>query len=148
MTDPIMKLSKVKTMEDLPPPKLYNVPEAQPFPICMPMPNINEPTMILTPIGETNPVGVAPEKLKPVPKIIANSVVATASMTMWACNPCTLPTETSLLKADVKPKRACNKVTPKAMPSKYKIACIEPEVTRIIANRITAAIEPIQTKGF
>ena len=77
----------VKIMEEEPPPNEYSVPEAHPFPSCMPIPNINEPTITLTPTGETYPFGVTPVKLKPVLKIIANSVDAIPSISICACKP-------------------------------------------------------------
>src|SRR5699024_11345199 len=65
-TDPAINASNVKTIADLPPPKLYNVPEAQPLPICIPIPKIKEPTITLMPTGATDAVGISPVKLNPV----------------------------------------------------------------------------------
>ena len=71
-------------MEEEPPPNEYSVPEAHPFPSCMPIPNIKEPTITLTPTGETYPVGVIPVKLNPVLKIIANRVEESANISICA----------------------------------------------------------------
>ena len=40
-------------MEEEPPPKLYKVPDAQPFPSCMPMPKRKAPNITGIPTGQT-----------------------------------------------------------------------------------------------
>src|SRR5437667_127208 len=50
-TDPAMNASSVTSIRVLPPPAVYNVPDAQPPPNCMPTPNRNAPAITDTPTG-------------------------------------------------------------------------------------------------
>ena len=65
-------------------PMANRVPEAQEPPSCMPTPNRNEPTNSPNPIGASvGAAGTSPNEA-PVARIGANSVQATASISMCA----------------------------------------------------------------
>ena len=50
-----MNAASVASMRVLPPPAVYNVPDAHPPPSCIPTPNMNAPTITETPTGDTDP---------------------------------------------------------------------------------------------
>lgn len=129
MVEPMIKNNSVINITERPPPTAYKVPEAQPPPSCMPMPNKKAPTIKLTPTGETLPVASAPKNVVPIARIGANKEQATASMTIWARIAWPLPTEARRRKADVKPKRAWNNVYPSPKPmtrsSGWTISCVK-----------------------
>src|SRR5699024_10044901 len=102
----------------------------------------------LMPTGATDAVGISQVNLNPVPNMIANIVVTTESINICAWSPCTFHTETNLLNAEVKPKRKRSKLNPKQMQNKYTTTCITHTDMRIITNKIRAAIDPNQKKGF
>lgn len=100
-----MKNSSVITMRALPPPAVNSVPEAQPPPSCMPMPNRKAPTTTETPMGETKPFTSWPHRL-PAPRAGKNSSTAMASITIWARSPRPRRSLMNTRQAAVKPKAA------------------------------------------
>src|ERR1700688_2307786 len=104
-TEPTINAASVTIMRVLPPPTVYSVPEAQPPPSCMPIPNRNAPTMTEVPAGDTSPVTGMP-KSEPAASAGKNSATPTASMTIWARSPAPRPSAINTRHADVKPNAA------------------------------------------
>ncbi|CFT96453.1 Uncharacterised protein [Bordetella pertussis] len=105
MTEPTMKNSRVTSMRVLPPPTANRVPEAQPPPSCMPMPNRKAPSTTDTPGGETKPLTGWPHRV-PCARKGKNSSTPTASMTIWARRPAPRRSDTKTRQAWVKPNDA------------------------------------------
>ena len=87
-------------MRTLPPPAANRVPEAQPAPICMPIPKANAPRAMETLTGAT-----APPTL-PWARIGANSTMAAAIISSWAVTPVMSLSVRARRQAPVKPKAA------------------------------------------
>ena len=105
MTEPTMKNSSVTTMRVLPPPTANSVPEAQPPPSCMPMPNRKAPSSTDTPGGETKPATGWPNS-EPCDSTGKNSSTPRPSMNICARRPAPRRSETNTRQAWVKPKDA------------------------------------------
>ena len=105
MTDPMMKNSSVTTMRVLPPPTANSVPEAQPPPSCMPMPNRKAPSKTEMPGGDTKPLTGWPNRV-PAARKGKNSSTPAASINICARSPATRRSDTKTRQAWVKPKEA------------------------------------------
>ncbi|MNQ87944.1 hypothetical protein D3C85_1031870 [compost metagenome] len=105
ITEPTMKNSSVTTMRVLPPPTANSVPEAQPPPSCMPMPNRKAPSTTDTPGGETRPATGWPNSV-PAARNGKNSSTPTPSMNICARRPAPRRSDTNTRQAWVKPNDA------------------------------------------
>ena len=101
ITEPAMKAANVTAMRTLPPPTVNSVPEAQPPPSCMPMPNRKAPAITLTPSGAS-----APLRPRSAASSGANTALAAASMTICARSPAPRPSAMKRRNALVKPNSA------------------------------------------
>ncbi len=81
ISEPMTKNSRVTSIRALPPPAVNRVPEAQPPPSCMPMPNRKAPITTEVDSGETLPRTASPNRL-PAPRAGKNSSTARASITI------------------------------------------------------------------
>ena len=100
-----MKAANVTSMRVLPPPTVNSVPDAQPPPNCMPMPNRKAPKTTDVPTGATSPFTGCPNRL-PSARTGKNSAQAIASISICARSPAPRRSAIRTRKADVKPKDA------------------------------------------
>ena len=101
---PRMKNNSVTSMRVLPPPTVNRVPEAQPPPSCMPIPNRKEPITTEMLSGETKPSTGCPNRL-PEASAGKNNRQAPPSMTICARKPALRCSAKSIRNAPVKPNR-------------------------------------------
>ncbi len=104
-TEPTTKKRSVTSMRALPPPAVNSVPEAQPPPICMPMPNRKAPTTTPVESGETRPLTGLPNSV-PAPSAGKNRTTASASIAICARRPRPRRSRMKTRQAEVKPKAA------------------------------------------
>ena len=97
-----MKNSSVTSIRVLPPPTANSVPEAQPPPSCVPMPNKKAPKAAETLSGETKPLTVWSKKV-PLASTGKNNRQAVPSVIICARKPALRRSASSTRKADVKP---------------------------------------------
>ena len=103
--DPAMNAARATAMRTLPPPTVNRVPEAQPPPNCMPMPNRNAPTSTEIPTGAMAPATGRPNNVPPA--ITGRKMtLASASMTIWARSPAPRPSDRKSRHAEVNPNSA------------------------------------------
>ncbi len=111
-----MKPASVIRMAVWPLPTENSVPEAHEPPSCIPTPNRNDPTNSPNPIGASVGAAGTPCHATPPARIGANSVAATAIISMWARSPLPWRTATSWRHAEVNPNRLWNSTKPSARP--------------------------------
>ena len=117
ITDPIQKNKSVTSIRALPPPTVYNVPDAQPPPSCMPIPKIKAPIMTDMETGLTLPLTGLPNN-SPAPKAGKNSRTAKASIIICARKPRPRRSLIKTRQLEVKPNEAWYRVMPSAPPIK------------------------------